>query len=151
MKYMILGLILVAAGTALVGCARDDAESIPYQPDFVELVEAGKVDQVQVVREPSGLMRITGWTKPDSLPGKKFRVEVVGSRDSVVELLRSNGVGFSMAVAKQEPDGWSSLTVLPVLIPVAWIVVVIGFSGFLIVLAVRFVRAVEQIADNTKK
>jgi len=151
MRYVNLGLIWLVAGAALVGCARDGAESIPYEPDFVDLVETDKVAQVQVVSEPSGLMHITGWTKPDSLPGKKFRVEVLGSGASVLELLRTNGVGISIGVAQPEPDGWSSLGMLPILVAVAWIVVAIAVSIFLIVLAVRFVRAVERIADNTDK
>ncbi len=151
MRYMTVGFILIAAGAALVGCARDDAETIPYEPDFVELVEADKVDQVQIVREPSGLMHITGWTKPDSLPGKEFRVEVVGSGDSVRELLRTNGVRVSMGVARPEPDRWDSLVMLPILISVVWVVVVIGVLIFLMVLAVRFVRAVERIADKMQQ
>jgi len=151
MKFMILSSILIVASAALVGCARDDAESIPYEPDFVELVEADKVDHVRVVREPSGLVHISGWTKPNSLPGKKFRVEVVGSYDSVAELLRTNSVGHSSGVAQPEPNGWDSLAMLPVLISIAWIVFVICVSIFLLVLALRFVRAVERIADNTGK
>ena len=151
MKYMTVGLILIVATAALVGCAQDDAESIPYEPDFVELVEADKVDHVRVMSEPSGLIHITGWTKPDSLPGKKFRVEVVGSYGSVAELLRTNGVGYSTGVWQPESNDWNSLAMLPIVISVVWFVVVIGVLIFLMVLAVRFVRAVERIADNTDK
>ena len=151
MKYITVGLFLIAAGAALVGCAQDDAESILYEPDFVELVEADKVDHVRVMSEPSGLIHITGWTKPDSLPGKKFSVEVVGSYGSVAELLRTNGTGFSTEVWQPESNDRDSLAMLPILISVVWVVVGIGVSIFLIVLAVRFVRAVERIANATDK
>lgn len=151
MRYMNLGLILIVTGAVLVGCGRDDAQSIPYEPDFVELVEADKVDHVEIVREPSGLMHISGWTRPDSSPGRKFSVEVVASGHSVTEFLRTNDVGYSIGVAQPERDGWSSPMMLPILMSIAPLVIGLGVLIFLLVLALRFVRAVERIADNTKK
>ena len=151
MRYRILGFILIVASATLVGCARDDAESIPYEPDFVELVESDKVDHIQITSEPSGLIHISGWTKPDSLPGKKFSVEALAPFNSVEALLRENQVGYSIAAAEPDQNGLSWLVTLPILISVVWVVIVIGASIIVLLLAFRFVRAIERIADNTEK
>ena len=151
MRDTVIVLILMIVSAALVGCGRDDTEPIPYDPDFIELVKTDKVSNVSLMREPSGVLHITGWTKPDSSPGKQFRVEVLDPKNSVVELLTKNGVGFAVQAPSRNQDDGGALAMWPMLVPVVWGIIMLGVIIFALLLALRFVRAVERIADKLDK
>lgn len=148
MRFVMIGLALMATGAILVGCERDGAEAIPFEPDFVELVEAGKVDRVTILHEPSGVTHITGWTKPMGSPGKKFRVEVLDSDGSVLKFLGDSQVAFDLLSVRQEPEQWHFMPLVPILVLIA---ICVAIVVFVLTLAVRLVRAVERIAENSEK
>ena len=147
-KSPLIVLTFVALAAILAGCERDDVETIPYSPDFVEMVEADRVDHATIAREPSGMVYITGWTKPDASPGEKFRVEVLDSDDSVFRFLRDRRVSFDVLPVQQELDQRHFMLMLPGLVFVALCITVVVF---VLMLAFRLVKAIERIADNMER
>ena len=148
MRFLLLVLALTAG--VLTGCAGDDVETMPFEPDFVDLVESGQVDRVDVSPHPSGKLRIRGWTRPDGSPGTRFQVEVLDPDRSIPAMLEENGVGYSISAPEPEPESWLSPVMFPALIALAQVVLKISVLVFVLWLALRLVRAVERIADNTK-
>jgi cell division protease FtsH len=92
-------------------------ESLPYNPDFVGLVESGQVPKCEIVEEISGRQYIVGERKElDARTGRqrKFKVDVMVT-DDLPGWLRENGVKFGYR--RQSPYMWQILTgALPVLL-----------------------------------
>jgi len=60
MRNTLLWTGIVAATLATCGCGRERTAEISYYPDFVRLVESGRVHQVEIVQEASGVTYIKG-------------------------------------------------------------------------------------------
>lgn len=145
MRRAMLCLAVFAAVLTVSGCGRDDSVEISYNPDFTSLVTEGKVTKVEIVQEPSGVAYILGQTRPGDSPGQ-FKVYITAADENLRQFLTSNNVQFT--VPPQNPVMWKCLSgAVPLLILFVWVALVI----FLLTLAVRLVRALEQIARNTKK
>ncbi len=145
MRRAMLCLAVFAAVLTVSGCGRDDSVEISYNPDFTSLVTEGKVTKVEIVQEPSGVAYILGQTRPGDSPGQ-FKVYITAADQNLRQFLTSNNVQFT--VPPQNPVMWKCLSgAVPLLILFVWVALVI----FLLTLAVRLVRALEQIARNTKK
>jgi len=147
MRRATLCLAVFATALTLSGCGRNDFVEIPFAPDFVGLVEGGRLTQVEIIRNPSGVTSVVGEAMLDegSETPTLFRVAVT-ELDSVQELLIKNQVGFHFP--PQNPADWQCVSgLIPIVIVLCWVaIIILAFS-----LAVRFVRAVERIAKNTEK
>jgi len=138
---MVLTAVTIAA--ALPGCGHDDVKTMAYEPDFIDLVESDRVDRVTLVQQPSGLIHITGWTKPDTEPGLPFRVEVLDSIQSIAPLLRKSGVPYGIAIAEpEEQRSWGELFFA------VRFVILITVPVLALILVLRLVRAMERIAKS---
>jgi len=76
---------------------RDAEEDLKYNPDFVQLVETGKIRKCKIVTETSGAQYIRGeMTALDQKTSRprEFRVDVVVT-DGLPAWLQKNGVPFS--------------------------------------------------------
>ena len=147
MRKAMLYLAVFATALTLTGCGRDDSVEIPFSPDFVGLVQGGKLSQVKIIQKPSGVTYVVGEAVLDerSEVPTLFRVSVA-ELDSVRELLIKNQVAFH--VPPQNPAVWQCVSgLIPLLIVLLWVAIII----FVITLAVRLVRAVERIPTNTEK
>jgi hypothetical protein len=143
MKHIVIFLTAVVIAAALSGCGHDDVETMSYEPDFIDLVESDRVDRVTLVQHPSGLIHITGWTKPDTEPGIPFRVEVLDSIQSIAPFLRKSGVPVGIAVAEpKEQRSWNELFFA---FREVFLIIVLVLA---LILALRLVRAMERIAKS---
>jgi hypothetical protein len=141
-------LVVVIALVTTVSIAATE-NKIPYQPDFVRLVEQGKISNAEIISEPSGATyiraTITGTEEKDK---KTVKVDVLPA-DPFATLLKEKGIPFSFK--RQQSLFYKCTSILPAiamfLIWILWITVIIAVFW----LAFRLVRAVERIAENTKK
>ena len=149
MRRVIVGLAALAAVVVIAGCGSEELTEIPYVPDFISLVEEGKVDSVEIIREPSGVTFIRGETESGESPGQ-FKVYITDADENLRQFLIENNVAFR--IPPQNPAIWQCMSsFLPVvLVGVMWLVW-IGAIIFVLILAVRLVKAVERIAKNTEK
>ena len=115
---LIMGLILLMF--RMVSNYQERPEVIPYNPDFMEMVQSGRIDQCEIVREVSGVEYVQGELVPDqdaelSAEAKKFKVYITQADGDFREFLIANGVKFS--VPPQNPYLWQLISsVLPVLL-----------------------------------
>jgi hypothetical protein len=147
MRKAMLCLVVFATALTLTGCGRTDPVEIPFSPDFVGLVEGGKLSQVKIIQKPSGITYVVGeaMLTDKSERAKAFSVQVTEIA-SVRELLLKNQV--ALHVPPQNPAVWQCVSgVLPLLLVLLWVGIIIVVLS----LAVRLVRAVERIAKNTEK
>jgi predicted small lipoprotein YifL len=86
---------------SLAGCDRTDSLEIPVSPDFVELVENGKISNVQIIRERNGSF-ITGTAQLDvtSEALTPIKVPVNDDLESVLTLLHRNEIAFKVMPPK---------------------------------------------------
>lgn len=144
-SVMIIALGVVLCVTATASIAGTE-KKIPYKPDFLQLVEQGRVREAEIITAPSGMAclraRILG-------PGGKEAETIttdVAANEEVVKMLRDKGVRVEYKRQMCRPFG----RFIPrpfIVVFVIWIVVIIiGLT-----LAFKLVRAVERIAQNTKK
>lgn len=85
---------------------QERSRQIPFNPDFVELVEQGKVRRCVIVNELSGMQYIRGElveTDPHTGRPKQFRVDLVMT-DDLPRWLREHGVAFEYRT--QNPYVW---------------------------------------------
>ena len=149
MRRAMVGLAALVAVVVIAGCGSEELTEISYNPEFTSLVTKGKVANVEIIREPSGVTYIRGEAKPGQSPSA-FKVYLAGADDDLRRFLIDNGVQFT--VPPQNPAVWQCMSsVLPMLLVglvcLVWIAIII----FILTLAVRLVKAVERIAKNTDK
>lgn len=110
---------------------QDRPDRLNYSPEFIQLVEEGRIDNCEIVMEVSGLHYITGELKDvDPAKGRKkrFRTDVVVT-DRLPEWLAEKGVPFRFR--PQNPLLWQMLTsAVPFL-------VLMGLLYFLVVRQMR--------------
>jgi hypothetical protein len=148
MRRMIVGIATLVAVVVVTGCGSEELSEIPYNPDFTNLVTEGKVASVEIIQEPSGVTVVRGETELGQHPGPFI---VYGANvEDILPILNENGVQFT--VIPRNPVGWQyMISVLPVLLIGAMWLIWVGIIIFVLILAVRLVRAVERIAKNTEK
>ncbi len=131
----LLLLILFLLMFNLFNNGKDRPESIRYNPDFIQMVEQGKIQECTIVSEVAGGQHIIGELKEiDTATNKhkQFKVDLVVT-DHLPRWLEENGVRFSFR--RQTMDVWGMLrSALPALL-------VLGLLYFLFV---RQIRSVGQ-------
>ncbi|HEY8240092.1 MAG TPA: ATP-dependent zinc metalloprotease FtsH [Kiritimatiellia bacterium] len=104
---------------------------IPYSPDFVQLVELGKIRKCEIILEVSGVRYVKGeLVDVDEKTGhhRKFRVNVAETEE-LQKLLSAKGVQFE--VSPQNPYVWQALSAaIPVML-------ILGLLYFLFVRQMR--------------
>ena len=110
---------------------HEKVQRIPYSPNFVQLVEQGKIRKCEVVSDVSGVQFIRGeLLELDERTGRprRFRVDVPVT-DDLIKMLREKGVNFEFK--PQNPYIWQ---VVSGAIP---FVVILGLLYFLFVRQMR--------------
>lgn len=109
MRGLLTWLLLLVAFVFLFQSfsrGHERSRRIPFNPDFVELVEQGKVRSCEIVNELSGVQYIRGELveiDPRSGKPKQFRVDVIMT-DDLPRWLRERGVAFEFRT--QNPYVW---------------------------------------------
>jgi cell division protease FtsH len=120
---LLIWLTLFVAGLMIIHLLtlrQQTLREIPYNPDFVELVKAGKVKKCDIVREVSGVEYISGDTvEVDAKTGKstttRFKVYIVQADAALRQMLEEHDVEYR--VPPQNPYIWQVVSsVLPVLL-----------------------------------
>jgi len=113
--FAIFTLLLIAY--QYYATSQETVDELKYNPDFVQLIETGRVSECTINEEISGNQYITGTLKAmDSRSGKqkRFRVDVMVT-DDLPKWLRANHVKFDFK--RQSPYIWQLLSgALPVLL-----------------------------------
>ncbi len=113
--FLLLALFLLAFQFFQQG--PDRLDKISYSPDFIRLVEEGKVRKAEIVMEASGFRFVRGELLDlDEKTGrhKKFRVNVADT-DTMQKMLVEKGVQFE--VVPQNPYIWQILSgIIPFLL-----------------------------------
>ncbi len=147
MRIAIVGLAALVAVVVTTGCGSEDLNEITYSPEFTTLVTEGMVTSVEIIQEPSGDTYLRGESTGGQHPGS-FKVNLAEG-DDVIRMLIDYGVEFS---ARHNSGAWQEMSSL---LPVVFLGVLWLVWGVVIIvllwLAMRLVRAVEQIAKNTEK
>ena len=110
MMTLALVLVLFLVLFEFFSKGSDKYEKIPYNPNFVQLVEDGKVRKCEIVMDVSGVQYVRGeLTELDKTTGaqRKFRVDLVVT-DSLPGWLTENGVNFSFK--PQHPLLWQIIS-----------------------------------------
>jgi len=129
---VVIGLLMFIALRVMK--LQDQREEIPYNPNFVQLVQNGQVRKCDIVREVSGIEYIRGELVPPegsdtSAPPRKFKVFITQADGDLKNFLIQHGVEFS--VPPQNPYIWQILSsVLP-------IVLIFGLLYFLFMRQIR--------------
>ena len=141
-----LSAIVVATVLSATASIAATENEIPYNPNFVQLVEQGKIRSAEIIKERSGSTYIrAAFVETEGNDEKTVKVDVIPN-DQFVKMLKEKGVPFSFK--RQQSPFYQFASILPVIvIYLIWITVVI----IVFLLALRLVRAVERIAENTKK
>ena len=113
MRGLAMWLLLLAMSLTMFqvfsqGQERD--EKVPYNPDFMEMIEEGRIAKAEIVLEVSGQEYIRGELTeldPQTNRPKKFRVDARVT-DSLEEKMREHGVPFEYK--PQNPYLWSLIT-----------------------------------------
>jgi cell division protease FtsH len=135
MQGMLVWLVILALFFGLFHLLANTQERprrLSYYPEFVQLVESGRIAECEIVLEVSGLQYITGEIRPDTPGGKpvKFRTDVVVT-DNLPQWLTEHRVPFRFR--PQNPVFWQIVTsAIPFLI-------LMGLLYFLVVRQMRMV------------
>jgi hypothetical protein len=145
-KKAAFSIVAVLAALSLLSGCGEDLDRIPYDPDFVRLVQSGQVEAAKAVRQPGGVVLIRSRGGPGSSVGE-FEVEVEPG-EPWMQLFDDHSVTYSLAPAPPKPDPWVTIyKMLPIFVAAFNVVVVV----VVLVLAARFVKAVERIAERDEK
>ncbi len=132
-KSLLFWLALIAVVLLLVNIFEqswENTQMMPYNPDFVQNVEANKIRKCEIVTELSGAQYIRGElvdSDPKTGKPKRFRVDVVVT-DNLPEWLQKHNVPFSFV--RPRLDLWQLLQ---------------GALPFLLVLALLYFIFIRQI------
>ena len=132
-RGMALWLLLVALFLTvyqIFSQGQERYQKVPYSPDFLQLVEQGKIRRCEIVREVSGLDYVRGeMVDLDSRTGRPRRFKVdVPATDDLTKMLRDKGVQFEFKT--QNPYIWQ---------------VISGAVPFLLVLGLLYFLFVRQM------
>ena len=117
--FAILAMVLLMVHLGLK--RQDTVEEISYNPDFVQLVQQGRILRCEIVRDVSGVEYIRGELRPAAGPAvaaakpRKFKVYITAADEELKKFLVNNDVEFR--VPPQNPLVWQIVSsVLPVLL-----------------------------------
>ncbi|MFH0954280.1 MAG: ATP-dependent zinc metalloprotease FtsH [Verrucomicrobiota bacterium] len=133
MRGMALWLLLLALFLVVFQMFSEQQEryqKVPYSPDFVQLIEQGKIRKCEVVIEISGRQYVLGEMvdlDPKTGRPRRFKVDVPAT-DDLTRMLREKGVQFEFRT--QNPYVWQ---------------VVSGAVPFLLVLGLLYFLFVRQM------
>jgi len=133
LRGMMLWLLLLTFALTLFQMfsqGQDKYEKKPFSPDFVRLVEDGKIRKAEIVMEVSGLQFIRGeLAELDPRTGhpKRFKTDVLVT-DDLTKWLREKGVQFEFK--SQNPYLWQLVS---------------GAIPFLLVLGLLYILFVRQM------
>lgn len=146
MKTTIIYL-LVSFTVVITACGKENYIEIPYNPDFVNLVESDTVNEVKLVHDGAGVNWIHGKVKSSEAPGtpEEFKVRIT-KLDETLSFFDKNHVIYRAALPHKRGIHFTPI-ILPALIVLFWIVVLI----FVLRLCLRLVKAVEKIANSMDK
>lgn len=118
-------------------------KTIPYDPDFIQLLSQGWIRHVEIVKVSSGETYLRAkLTSADGKEQETIRVNVVVN-DGLLEMLRAGNVKYEF-IQEDQFTFQEFLQLFPFFMNwILWIVMIIIFA--------RLVRAVELIARNIKK
>jgi len=145
-----LVVMIVLCTTAVTAVAATE-RNIPYRPEFLQLVQQGRIRHVEIASGSSGINRMRATLA--AAEGKGEETVLVDGiprdipDDQIVNMLIDKGV----SVTRTSGPGSLVSEFFPAL---PLLVVYVMWPAFLIVvlwLGFRLVRAVEQVAANTKK
>jgi hypothetical protein len=145
-----LFVVIMLLATAVPSVAATD-RTIQYQPEFIQLLQQGRVTGATITSGPSGTrhMRVI-LTKAAGTAAETVTVEGMPADltdGQLHDMLFEKGV---MVTQMSESESGVSMfaSMLPlVIVVVSWI----AFAVIVLWLGFRLVRAVERIAENTKK
>jgi cell division protease FtsH len=90
----LLLLVLALSLYQMLSQNQEQLEIIPYNPDFVEFVEEGRVRKCEIVREASGMTQYIRGELVDidqaTAAPRQFRVEVIVTPELIARLEKSN-------------------------------------------------------------
>ena len=141
-RFTLFAAVVLLCMTAVPSMAARE-KTIPYDPDFLQLLSQGWIRKAEIVEVSDGETFLR--TKLTSADGKKqevIRVNVIVT-DEFLGLLQASNVQYEY---KRESafSFMDFLRILSIILTwLLWIAVVFIFS--------RLARAVEQIARNIKK
>lgn len=142
--------LVVLSSVVITGCGREDFVEISYNPDFVRLVENGRVNTVEHTHDGAGVRWIRGKVIAGEGQGipEKFKVRITSRQlQEASTLFKENNVVFKVVPPKPMAGAYVTPMILPLLIALIWIAIIF----FVLKLALRLVRAVERIAENMDK
>ncbi len=96
MALWILLLLLFVTVFQMFSQQQEKYQKLPYSPDFVQMVDQGKIRKCEIVMEVSGVQFIRGEMlelDPRTNRPRRFKVDVVVS-DDLTKWLREKGVQF---------------------------------------------------------
>lgn len=145
-----LVVVVILFATAVTSIAATE-KKIPYRPEFVQLVQQGRIGSAEIITGPSGIKYIRAkLVRTEGKEEETFRVDAIPndiSSDQVINMLIEKGVAITQRQEFLSPFSMFTMWLPQVVGFVVWIVVVI----IALWLGFRLVRAVERIAENTKK
>ncbi len=130
-------------------CSAQDSEIIPYEPDFVELVEEGKIDGtccINVTRDRGRFIE-AHITDPNAAMGTRDLVVPVPPHVYPDQFPAQHGISvfYTGKALNNTSAFWFRLQqYIPWLINVVWIALFV----VTIICIVRLARATERIADS---
>lgn len=130
--FMLMALFLVLFHFL---ASDTSTENLSYNPDFVQLVENGRVRSCEIVKEVSGVEYITGeLNELDQKTGanRQFRVDLVIT-DELISWLKENNVNFTFD--PQNPLLWNILS---------------GIVPFILVMAIIYFIFMRQMKSAGK-
>ncbi len=145
---LIVICVLILSGLIASVDARDREGTTLQYPEFVDLVSQYNIQHVHIVRDGPGRIFVVGQLPEDYADNDAgaFRVELAEFNEAIETLLKDSGVNYT--IIEQSSSGIRNISAA---IPIVLMGLYIAFIVFVVVLAVRLVRAAERIAANTEK
>lgn len=110
MAVWLLALVLFLVMFRFFSTGTEKVDTIPYNPDFVQLVEQGKVRDCEIVMDASGVQYVRGELAeqdPKTRKPRQFKVDVPVT-DSLTQMLVQKGVHFQFKA--QHPLIWQVIS-----------------------------------------
>jgi hypothetical protein len=143
-------VVVILFATAVTSIAATE-KRIPYGPEFIQLVQQGRIRSAELITGPSGITYIRATlVRAEGKEEETLRVDDIPNdipSDQVINMLIEKGVAVTHMGGSLSPFSMFTMWLPQIVGFVVWIVVVI----IALWLGFRLVRAVERIAENTKK
>lgn len=110
MVVWLLALLLFLVMFRFFSTGTEKVETIPYNPDFIQLVEQGKVRKCEIVTDAPGIEHVRGELAeqdPKTRRPRQFKV-ITPATDSLTKMLVEKGVSFQFK--PQHPLIWQVIS-----------------------------------------